>query len=97
MICEGKRAKVIGCKKAETVAPVSAVVRSESMRREKAAAVTQVHMVDQQKRAVVCEMSPLAGEKAAEVRKPRENAVMPKEINCRKVSGDITLQGLFKS
>lgn len=97
MICEGKRAKVIGCKKAETVGPVSAVIHYKSLRREKEAAVSRVNMIRQQKKAVVREVSPPPGEKAATVRKPRENHIMPKEISCRSASGDITLQKLFHS
>jgi len=95
VICEGKRAKVIGCKKAETVGPVSAVVHSESLRREKKAAVTRVNMVKQQKKAVVCEVNPLTGEKDAAVRKPKEDHIMPQEISCQNVSDDITLKKLF--
>ena len=97
MICEGKRAKVIGCKKAETVEPVSAVVHSKSLRREKVAAVSQVNMIKQQKKAVVCEINPSVEEKDADVRKLQESHIMPKEISCRNVSSDITLQKLFHS
>lgn len=97
MICEGKWAKVIGCKKAETVRPVSAVIHYKSLRREKEAAVSPVNMIRRQKKAVVSEVSPLMGEKDAAVRKPQENHIMPKEISCQNVSSDITLQKLFHS